>query len=348
MTIIYFFLVLGITVFIHELGHFIFAKRSGVYVYEFAIGMGPVLFKKNRKNDETLYTIRAFPIGGYVKMSGEEIDIDEESDIPKEKQIQSKTWLQRFLIVVAGVLFNFILAIIILFIVGLSNGVPNNKPVIIVNDSKYPAYKVGLETGDTITKINNKKVNTTDRLMLQLQLNVGKKIIMEVKKDDGLVKKVGITPVKEKVDNKEVYKYGFALDNSIEHGIIPSIKYAFTKTISIVDQMLLIIGYLITGQLGLNSLAGPVGIFNIVGETAKAGIINLIYLVGFLSINVGFINLLPIPAFDGGRLLFLIIEKLRGKPINARIENIIHSVGFVLLMLLVVVITYNDIIRLLK
>ena len=121
LTIIYFIFILGVTVFIHELGHFLFAKKFGVYVYEFSLGMGPRLFKFNRKNDETDYCIRLFPIGGYVQMAGEEVEVDEK--IPKEKRLQSKKWYQRLLIMVAGVMNNFILAIVVLFIVGLVNGV---------------------------------------------------------------------------------------------------------------------------------------------------------------------------------------------------------------------------------
>lgn len=346
MTFIYFVLVLGITVFIHELGHFIFAKKAGIYVYEFAIGMGPKLFKFNRKNDETTYSIRLFPIGGYVQMAGEEIEVDQ--NIPFERRMQSKNWVQRFLTIIAGVLFNFILAIILLFIVALINGAPQNKPYIGELDSEYPASKTELREGDLITEINGEKIRSVDRLMFELQINNGKKIDMQVKDANGIIKNVSIAPIKKTSEGKEYYKYGFSLENEIEKGVLPSIKYAFVKTGNLIEQMWLIIGALVTGQLSLNSLAGPIGIFNIVGETAKAGFINLIYLLGFLSINVGFINLLPIPAFDGGRLLFLIIEKIMGRPINQKVENIIHSVGFVLLMSLMLVITYNDILRLFK
>lgn len=346
MTLIYFILVLGITVFIHELGHFIFAKKAGIYVYEFAIGMGPKIFKFNRKNDETTYSIRLFPIGGYVQMAGEEVEVDEK--IPLERRMQSKNWIQRFLTIIAGVLFNFILAIVLLFIVALITGAPQNKPYIDELDSKYPASKTELQSGDQIVKINNVKIRSVDRLMFELQINNGKKINMQVVDIENNIKNVSITPLKEKSDGADYYRYGFSLENKIEKGILPSIKYAFVKTGNLIEQMVLIIGALVTGELSLNSLAGPIGIFNIVGETAKAGFVNLIYLIGFLSINVGFINLLPIPAFDGGRLLFLVFEKIMGKPINQKVENIIHSVGFILLMSLMIIVTYNDILRLFK
>ena len=128
MTLIYFIFVLGITVLIHELGHFIFAKKAGIYIYEFSLGMGPKLFSWHRKNDETMYAIRLFPIGGYVSMAGESVEYDEE--IPKEKHLQEKTWMQRFLTIIAGVAFNFLLALILLFIVGLIEGSPSKETYI--------------------------------------------------------------------------------------------------------------------------------------------------------------------------------------------------------------------------
>ena len=160
-----------------------------------------------------------------------------------------------------------------------------------------------------------------------------------------MVSFITITPKKVIVDGNEAYQYGFALNNEKESGIFAALQYAFGKTLSVVEQMIYIIGYLFMGKLSLNSLAGPVGIFQVVGETAKAGFLNIIYLIAFMSINVGFINLLPIPAFDGGRLLFLVIEKIKGSAVNPKIENMIHGIGFALLMILMIVITYNDILR---
>ncbi|MDD4547631.1 MAG: RIP metalloprotease RseP [Bacilli bacterium] len=346
MTIIYFVLVLGITVFIHELGHFIFAKKAGIYIYEFSIGMGPRLFKFERANDETVYSIRLFPIGGYVSMSGEEVEVDE--NVPVEKRFQSKTWIQRFLTIVAGVTFNFLLAIVLLFIVGLVAGVPNNEPIIKSLDSEYPAYNTELQPGDKIIKVNDDKIRSIDRLLLELQLNSGKTITLEVIDQNNNQKNVELSPKKVTEGEQEVYRYGFSLNNEVTEGLIPSIKYSFVKTGNLLEQMMVIIKSLVTGELKLDALAGPIGIYNIVGETAKAGLINLIYLIAFLSINVGFINILPFPAFDGGRLLFLVIEKIKGSPINAKVENIIHNIGFALLLVLMIVITYNDILRIFK
>ncbi len=346
MTIIYFILILGIIVCIHEFGHFLFAKKSGIYVYEFSIGMGPRLFKWNRKNDETEYSIRLLPIGGYVQMAGEDLEADKKSEIPKEKQMQNKKWYQRFLTIIAGVMFNFILAIVLLFVIALINGAPSLGTKIgeVSNDS--PAQIAGLEKNDRIVKVGNRNINNSDMLMLELQVGKGKQTTFVVEKENGARKTIEITPKKIEVDGTESYQYGFSLEAKVSRNILDCIKYAFLKTLGLVEQMIFIIGYLFMGKLSLNSLAGPVGIFQVVGETAKTGFLNIIYLIAFMSINVGFINLLPIPAFDGGRLLFLIIEKIKGSPVSPKVENAIHGVGFILLMLLMVFITYNDIIRL--
>jgi len=344
MTIIYFILILGITVMIHEFGHFLFAKRAGVYVYEFSIGMGPRLFKWTRKNDETEYSIRLFPIGGYVQMAGESNEDLEK--IPKDKLMQSKSWIQRFMIVIAGILFNFIMAIIILFFIALFNGAPTSNAYIGTIEKDYPAYESGLQIGDEIIKINDEKVSSSDILILKLEVNKGEDITFTVKHEDGTIENIELNPIEVLENDTKTYKYGFGLTTKVEKGFLSAIKYAFTKTFSLIHQMVLIIGYLITGNLSLDTLSGPVGIYTVVGETAKAGFTNLVYLLAFISINVGFMNLLPIPAFDGGRLLFLIIEKIKGSPVDSKIENIVHAIGFMLLMVLMIVITYNDIARL--
>ncbi len=346
MTIIYFILILGIIVCIHEFGHFLFAKKSGIYVYEFSIGMGPRLFKWKRKNDETEYSIRLLPIGGFVQMAGEDLEADQKSQIPKEKQMQNKKWYQRFLTIIAGVMFNFILAIVLLFVISLIHGAPSLGTTIGEVTPNSPADQAGLEKHDKIIKVGNKKVNNSDMLMLQLQVISNKETTFVVLKQDGTEKTLSITPKKVTIHKQEGYQYGFSLESKTSHGLLPSLKYAFSKTASIVEQMIFIIGYLFMGKLSLSSLAGPVGIFQVVGETAKTGILNILYLIAFMSINVGFINLLPIPAFDGGRLLFLVIEKIKGSPVSPKIENTVHAIGFMLLMLLMVVITYNDILRL--
>lgn len=344
MTIIYFILILGIVVLIHEFGHFIFAKKAGIYVYEFSIGMGPQLFKFHRKNDETEYSIRLLPIGGYVQMAGEDME-EEESDIPKEKQMTNKKWYQRFLTIIAGILFNFLLAIVIFFIVGLVNGVPTDTTTVAEVTKDSAALEAGLQSGDVIKEINGKTILSSDHLMLLVQVN-GKETMDVVVDRDGKEVALEITPKKVEVDDQVTYQYGFSLNNTVVHNFFTAVKYGFTKMFSLLHQMILIIGYLIIGKLSLSSLAGPVGIYTVVEQSAEAGLMSLVYLVGFLSLNVGFINLLPIPAFDGGRILFLIIEKIKGSRVNPKVENTIHAIGFIFLMILMVLITYNDIMRL--
>lgn len=340
MTIIYFILILGITVMIHEFGHFIFAKKSGVYVYEFSIGMGPRLFKFKRKNDETEYSIRLLPIGGFVSMAGE--DIEEDSNIPKEQQLVNKKWISRFLTMFAGILFNFLLAIFLLFIIALINGSPVSTPTIDYIDPTYEISNTDLKTGDVVTKINGKKISSKDDLLLELQINVGKTIEIEVNNNYS----VKVNPTLVVANGESSYLYGFSLKNDYETGFLNALKYSFVKTFSLIKQLFLIIIYLVTGKLSLNNLSGPIGIYSVVAEVSKTGILNILYLIAYLCINVGFINLLPIPAFDGCRILFLIIEKIKGSKVNQKVENRVHSIGFIFLMLLMVLITYNDILRL--
>ena len=417
MTLIYFILILGITVFIHELGHFLYAKKFGVYVYEFSIGMGPRLFKFKRKNDETDYCIRLFPIGGFVQMAGEEIE--ENSNIPKNLQLQSKKAYQRLIIMLAGVFMNFLLAIVLLFFLGLFNSVSFN------NVNVTNSVVEGLNDGDKIVAINDHFVNNYDKLALEMTIASKNPFNMTVKDKNGNKKNVEITPVNvgssgliygkdygfsvsdltvassnntnikegfiikkingvdvtsytgalellNKASNENVtitfldkenlidvsitpttkkdkssgYSYGFYITGTQEKGFFAAIKYAFYKFFSTLEQMIFTIFYLITGKISLSMLSGPVGIFNAVGVYAKYGFSNLVSLLCLICINVGFINVLPLPAFDGGHVLFIIIEKIRGKKVDPKVENTIHNIGFILLMLLMVVVTYGDISRL--
>ena len=340
ITIIAFIFILGVTVTIHEFGHFLFAKKAGIYVYEFSIGMGPRLFKFNRKNDETDYSIRLFPIGGYVQMAGEDIEVDK--NIPKDKLLQSKTWLQRFLTMVAGVMFNFLLAIFVLFIIALFKGVT-------LDATRIDTSKIeGLKSGDKIISVDGNFVNNYDKLALELSVAGSKKFDMKVRHKDGSYDVIAIKPkaVYDKKNNLQGYEYGFTITGKEEKGIVAAIKYAFVKFVSIMEQMFYTVWYLITGKISLKLLSGPVGIFSIVGSAAKTGFFSVLSLLALISVNVGFINLLPIPAFDGGHILFLIIEKIKGSKVNPKVENIIHTVFFVLLMALMVYITFNDVLRL--
>jgi regulator of sigma E protease len=302
--------------------------------------MGPKLFSfKGKNGDETIYSIRLLPIGGYVQMAGEEVELDK--NIPDENRMQSKSFIQRFLIMIAGALNNFILGIVIIFIMAMIYGSYTNKPYIDNVEKNSTAYNI-IEKGDLITKVNNVKVNTIDDVLLQFQLvDSGESINLTVK-NDAETKSVKVKPVLE----KDTYVYGISLANTKVHGFKNAISYTFSEFASVFKSMYIVIVNLITGNLGVDSLAGPVGIYNAIGEQAKYGFENVMYIAGFITINVGFVNLLPFPALDGGRILFLIIEKIRKKAINIKVENIVNLIGFSLLMVLVVFITIKDVIKL--
>lgn len=346
--LILFILILGIIVLVHEFGHFLFAKLSNTYVYEFAIGMGKKLFSFRRKNDETEYSIRLIPIGGFNQIAGENGEI-EEDDVPKDRKMCSKTFLQRFLILFAGPGFNFILTFFVLLISALIFGSTTTEAIIGAVGEEYPAYEVGIQKGDTILAINGKNVSSWDSAIILIQTNNGKTMDFKIEDKNGNVKTIEISPKEiENEDGTISYVYGIGKDNTLKKGIGSSLQYAWNKTGSLFEVMFFTVKSLFTGGVSVNDLSGPVGIYTIVGEQAKGGIENLLYLLAYLSINVGVINLLPFPAFDGGRIVLLIVEKIIRKPINPKIENTINTIGFMLLMLLMLYVTGNDIIKLFR
>ncbi len=347
-----FIVILGVIVFIHEFGHFTFAKLFNVYVYEFSIGMGPKIFSHKKKGKETEYSIRAIPIGGFCSMAGEDVENDDKK-IPKKRKLQGKTKLERFLIMFGGPGFNFLLAFVVLFFVGLIWGSPSSTPKISSVEKDFPAYSVGLREKDIIKKIDSHKIKTMDDVALYLAVSDHKKPIkITVEKENGQteVYTIKTKKVEEEVNGKmtTTYKYGIGLKTEKEYGVVNALKYMVVKSGSLFRQMFVTVGYLITGKIGVKQLSGPVGIYTIVGEQAKSGLSSILYLIAYLSINVGFLNLIPLPAFDGGHILFIVIELIKGSPVKPELENTIHTVGLVLLMLLMVFITINDIIRLLS
>ncbi len=345
VTILLLVLILSIIILVHEFGHFIWAKKCGVYIYEFSLGMGPVLFT-HKGRDGINYNIRAFPIGGFVSMAGEVYEDDEK--IKKERFMCNKPWLQRLMILIAGVVNNFILAIVLLFFIALIGGSTTTKPIVGTILENSAIAKSGIEVGDQILAINGIKSSSWDKLQIALyRKNPKDSFEFVVKKKDGSEKTYQVIPEKVKDENGiETNKFGFGIDTTKYHGIIASLKYAFLKFESIVDSMILTITSLFTGKISLNALSGPVGMYEVVDSSMGLGLSQFLYIIAFLSINVGFINILPFPAFDGGRVLFMIIEKIKGSPMNAKIENAFHTVGFLLLMILMIYITCQDILKL--
>ena len=340
MTLIIFILIFGVIVLIHEFGHFIMAKKAGVYIYEFSIGFGPKLCSFKRKNDVTQYSIRLIPLGGYVSMAGEGEGIDDK--IPKDQLLCNKTFFQRFLVMAAGVFNNFVLGFVLLFIMGLVYGTTHTSNVLSNMPEDGSLYIAGARDGDIVTKINGSSVSNYDDIQTYLALvKEGNSVDITIKNNTG-ENTYKVKPTKGK-DNK--YYYGISVKVEQEKGFVAALKYAKEKFISIFKTMFVVLKSLFTGKLGLDSLSGPVGIYTVVDQV-RSSFQTILYLTAYLSINIGFMNFLPFPAFDGGRILFLIIEKIKGSKLNPKVESTVNMIGFMLLMLLMVVITIKDVIHL--
>src|SRR5574344_1537761 len=345
LNLLLFFLILGILVLIHEFGHFIMAKKFGVHIYEFSIGMGPLLWKHIGK-DKIQYSIRTLPIGGYVQMAGEVEEDD--SKVNKKDFMCNKPWWQRMLILCAGVFNNFILALILFFALALIWGANSNTPVIYQVQENSAMELSGAKSGDLILSVNNKNVTTWDKAQLLLMMKSNNnEYAIKVRHSNGLEEMLNVTPtVSTDEKGNETKTFGIQIKTDVSYGFIASVKYAFQKFGSIYDSMITTIGGLFTGKLSVKSLSGPVGIYTVVGESAAMGIEQVIYLVAFLSLNLGFVNLLPFPAFDGGHVVFVLLELIMRRPVNKKIEAVFHLVGFILIFLLMIIVTIQDVLRL--
>ena len=344
LSLLWFILILGSIVAIHEFGHFIFAKMANIYVYEFSIGMGKKIFGKKKKDGETEFCVRAVPLGGYVMIAGEDVEDDK---IPKDRQMCNKSFIQRFLVLFAGPFNNFLFAFMVLLVSAFIYGAVITDPYVGEVSPDYPAYQAGLERGDLVLSLDGEKISNWDKGLIKLQTNQGETVTFEVKKKNGTVAIYDITPIRVTDEGgNESYKFGIATMYQKEYGFFKSIKYAANKTVSLFGSMFETLKYLFTGKVGVNQLSGPVGIYSIIDSQSKQGLEAVLYLVAYLSINVGVINLLPFPAFDGGRILFLIIEKVFKKPVSKKAENMIHTIGFMLIIGLLIYVTFNDIFKL--
>ncbi len=416
-TVIAFIIIFGTLVFFHELGHLLLAQRAGILCREFAIGFGPKIF--SFKKNETVYTIRLLPVGGFVRMAGEDpemievkpgytvgllfnkddevekviinqkekypdaliievetadlehemkitgyeqgkedelaaftvsqtsffiVDGEEVQIAPYNRQFGSKPVWQRIKAIAAGPIMNFILAYVILVMLGFIQGVPSNQPELGKLTDNGRAAAAGLQEGDYIQSINGEKMRSWTDIVTAVKDNPGKKIDVAVKRN-GKSFHISVTPEAVKDENKKtIGRFGSYAPT--EKGLLSSFSYGAVTAFTIAKEVLTTFGNLITGQFNLNMLAGPVGIYDMTDQVAKTGIINLLRFAAFLSINLGIVNLLPIPALDGGRLLFLFIEAIRGKPINRDKEAFVVFIGVAFLMLLMLVVTWNDIQRL--
>ena len=315
----------------HEFGHFIVAKMVGIKVNEFSIGMGPKILQREKK--ETKYTIRLLPIGGYVSMEGE----DEDSNDPQS--FNNVSPLARIGVVIAGAIMNFVLAIIVFSIVSFSIGTPTTT--ILNTQPGSPAEKSGVQSGDIIIGINNNSTKSWDSIVNEISnANPDEKLTVTLLREDEKISYV-LHPKKDKEEDRVI----IGIVPVSEKTLIRAVKAGFERTGFTLKLMFEFIQMAFKGEVGREDLSGPVGVIHTIGEAAKYGFLNVLNLMGFISVNLGFFNLLPLPALDGSRVVFLIIELIRGKAIDPEKEGIIHLVGFVLLIMLMISVTYSDIIR---
>lgn len=349
MGIIYFVVLLGVIILVHECGHFIAAKAFNVYVPEFSIGMGPTLFQTEK--GETKYSIRALPIGGYVAMAGE-TGVEEFENIPAERTIKGIHPLKQLVVMLAGVFMNMVLALIIFFIVYANIGyvaTPNAVFSEIMPGSV--AEQAGIMPGDKMIKAtfvdgSSIKVESYIDYMNAASFYGESDPITFVISRDNL--EYEVTLVKGEMEGYEQKVFGFSFSNSYEEiTILECIPYAFEELKSTISTIFLSLSKLIRGR-GLENLSGPVGIYEAANEQAALGLLNYLYLMGILSVNVGVMNLLPLPMLDGGQSIIVVGEMVVGKKLDNRIRNILMFASMVLLFGLMIFVTFQDVIRLFK
>lgn len=410
-SILAFVIIFGALVFFHEMGHFLLAKRAGILCREFALGMGPKIF--SFKRGETEYTIRLLPIGGMVRMAGEDpemdmlktgmmvrverdavgkvthilldeetpgsaraiagrvLDYDLETKLfitleldgedrtfsihpqaqlvkdgreaqiaPLNRQFKGKTVGQRFWAIFAGPAANFLLAFVLFVAIGLLYGVPDDVPKIGEVMPGGPAAEAGLVQGDRVVSIEGKPIASWRDIVEIVSTSPDKELQFEIERNG----QVSTVPVHVEGDETNVGK--IMVTQSMTYAPGEALKFGVTSTYKFTVMILQSLGMLFTGAVGLQDLSGPVGIFQMTGQFAQQGIAILMQWAAVLSINLGLFNLLPLPALDGGRLAFLLVEALRGKPVDPHKEGMVHFLGFAFLMLLILVVTWNDLQRL--
>ncbi|MCR5352747.1 MAG: site-2 protease family protein [Clostridiales bacterium] len=335
----------GIIILIHELGHFTFAKIFKVGINEFSVGFGPKILSKRGK-DGVLYSLRAIPVGGYVSMVGEDENSDEECAFCKKS-----VW-QRIIITAAGAVMNIILGFILTGILVLSSGHIYSTTVSGFNvanergESLVFEEFLGIRVGDTIKKVGNRKINVRNDFVYEILFRGDESVDITVERDG---KEVLLKDVKFDTFSEEGIVFGnaaFIRTTELEKTFPEFVKQTFCQAFSSIRVLWSSLLNLFRGRYGVETLSGPVGVIGQVKETASYGWESLVFLLTMLTLNVGIINLLPLPAFDGGRLFFMLIELIRGKPVDPKYEGYVHAAGLVLILFFMVFITYNDIVKL--
>lgn len=348
-SIVAFVIVLGVLVFFHELGHFLMARLCGVGVEVFSLGFGPRLVGKTV--GRTDYRISGIPLGGFVKMVGEEPDAEiDPADIPLS--FTHKSVFKRILIVAAGPLFNIILAVLIFFFIFLMSGAYVLEPVVGAVNEGTPAKTAGLREGDRISVIDGRAVATWDEMASAIMKSRGKPLAVTFTRGEE-ERTVHITPrttVMKNLFGEETERYVIGITSA---GVVhqkdltlgQAVTESFAKTYEITRLTVLSIVKLIQGVVSTKTLGGPIMIAQMAGEQAREGTTNLVFFIALLSINLGVLNFLPIPVLDGGHLLFFFIEAVMGRPVNRRVREVAQQAGIFVLLLLMIFVFYNDISR---
>ncbi len=329
-------LVFGVLVFIHEFGHFITARRFGVTIKEFAIGMGPTLFSWKSKKYDTKYGLRLLPIGGFVSMAGE----DEESE-DENAFCNKKVW-KRMIIVAAGAVMNLVLGFLLVMLVVLLQGPIGSTTVAEFDENAVSNSQ--LMVGDEIIKVGGTRVHSGNELLYEISNKGYKPIDIEVKRNGD---KILLNDVVFETLEEEGAVFG-NMDFRVkaeERNFFNLMKQTFFRSVSSVKMVYDSLIGLITGRFGIEAVSGPIGVVETVGQAARNGFLSFIYIVAILTINLGVMNLLPFPALDGGRFLLLIVEGIRRKPLNRNVEGYINFAGMIILFAFMIFISFKDVFK---
>jgi regulator of sigma E protease len=349
MTLIYFIILLGVLIFVHELGHFTAAKSMGVRVVTFSLGFGPRILGK--KIGDTDYRLSAFPLGGYVRMAGDDPSQEPTAEERPYSFLTQKNW-KKIVIVGAGPVFNLVFAVIVLWLVFMA-GVPVIDPVLGELKKGYPAEAAGLQPGDRIVSVNGKAVDEWESMAKIITESAGAPLNFVVLRDEKEMT-FAVTPIYEEglsdiLTPQKKYMVGITPSGAyhvVKYGALSAVREGFTETGRLIYLTFLVIGKMFTGEVALNNLGGPILIAKVAGEAARLGIMPYLNFMALISINLAVLNLLPVPVLDGGHLLFFTIEGIIRRPISLKVKEIALQIGLGLLVLLMILAFYFDIERL--
>lgn len=331
---------LSIVVFLHELGHMLAAKRSGVTVYEFAIGMGPKLLGVQK--GETLYSLRLLPIGGFVRLAG----MDGDPNCKPEHNFYNKPLSSRALTIIAGPLMNLVLGFVIYTSIFLVLGVPKVSPVIEGIADNSPAFKSGLLVGDQVTSINGQAIsNIMDQLIIKIKESKSGDVFRLgiLRNDQELL--LDVQALKLSPEDR-FPRLGVVFESKRQSiSLIQAIHYGSKQTITITGHIFTGLGTLFTGKASLDDLSGPVGLFQVASFELDRGFIFFLNIIALISINLGLINLFPFPVLDGGHLVLMAIEWIRGKALSKQLELRVNQFGMIVLLSLMIFLVFNDIVN---